>query len=576
MIHGLLMAVLLAASPQATTYKMSGTVVREDKQDPSAAATQANQVRISGPSTMIVTIGAGGTFTFPSVRPGTYQLVVGPRITMSPMTVVVTDKDVADLRVVIPLSADVAGTVTVEGNGPRPRFQIVFTRVDVTGGNPINALASPTFTTSMAVGEYKMSVNGLPAGYSLKSATIGTADALNQSFKVAPGSPTALAIILGVSSPPPWVKVSGRVIGGVASSVSMSGTATLEALTAPVGRDGQFEFPMVLPGTYTARTVPAVVLAPITSITVGTSDLGNVELRIPPTWEVSGKITVRGNVPVPRVIFSLANAAATPNFVQGVASTTGNVSVPTNVGPDGTFKVILPEGERTISILPTSLPTGYAVDSFTYGAVDLLKNPIRVALNDTATIAIAVDATTVKPHTISGKVTGLLTTQGVRVVLQGGNLGTGVESPVAPDGSFGFTDIFPGNYSARLSLSGHVISAAVNVGNNDVANLVINYPRLFSIGAHVLVEGAGDNSIVPAITLEARSAAGSVIASSGSSTPLVLTIPDGEHRISVRSLPPGYTLKSMQYGTIDLQKAPLKVDGPITWEIVVRLEKARP
>jgi hypothetical protein len=42
------------------------------------------------------------------------------------------------------------------------------------------------------------------------------------------------------------------------------------------------------------------------------------------------------------------------------------------------------------------------------------------------------------------------------------------------------------------------------------------------------------------------------------------------------TVPAGYTLKSMQYGTIDLQKAPLKIDGPITWEIVVRLEKIRP
>jgi hypothetical protein len=347
---------------------------------------------------------------------------------------------------------------------------------------------------------------------------------------------------------------------------------------------------MVLPGNYTARTIPAVVLAPALPITVGTTNLGNVELRIPATKEISGKITIRGAVPVPRVIFSLANGAAAPaanapasiTISQGVviSTTAGTVQVPTNVGPDGTFKVTLPEGERAISIVPSSLPTGYSVDSFVYGSVDLLKNPLRVALNDTAEIAIAVDATTVKPHSISGKVTGLLTTQGVRVVLQGGNLGTGVESPVAADGSFGFSDILPGNYSARLSLSGHVISASVNVGNNDVSNLVINYPRLFSIGAHVLVEGDTANpASVPAITLEARNTAGAVVSSSPSTssspTPLVMTLSDGEHRITVRSVPAGYTLKSMQYGTTDLQKSPLKIDGPITWEIVVRLEKTR-
>jgi hypothetical protein len=579
MIHCLLMALLLAGSPQAATFKVSGTVVREDKQE-STTATQANQVLIVGPSQMIAPIRAGGTFTIPDLRPGSYQLVVLPRIAMTPMTIVVSDKDVSDLRVVIPLTVDVTGSVTVEENGPRPQFQLTFSRVDATGANPVIIPGTPAIAATLAVGEYRLTANGLPPGYSIKSASIGTVDAVNQTFKVAPGSATALAITLGVSSPPPWVKVSGRVIGGNATSVSLTGAPLAETLNAPVGRDGQFEFPRVLPGNYAARSVPAMVLAPPTSVTVGATNVANVELRIPVTKEISGKITVRGNVPVPRVIFTLANGGAPININQGVVSNAaGSVNVPTNVGTDGVFRVTLPEGERAISIQPSSLPSGYSVDSFTYGTTDLLKNPLRVALTDTAEIAIAVDATTVKPHNVSGKVTGLLTTQGVRVVLQGGNLGTGVESPVSPDGSFAFTGVLPGNYSARLSLSGHVVAASVNVGNNDVANLVINYPRLFSIGAHVLVEGdAADSMNVPPITLVATSATGSVASSSPSSntpTPLVLTVPDGEHRISVRNLPAGYTLKSLQYGTIDLQKAPLKIDGPITWEIVVRLVKVR-
>jgi hypothetical protein len=264
--------------------------------------------------------------------------------------------------------------------------------------------------------------------------------------------------------------------------------------------------------------------------------------------------------------------------MNGVLTTSapGTVSVPTNVGPDGFFKVTLPEGERAISILPNSIPQGYSVDSFTYGSTDLLKNPIRVSSNDPAEIAITVNALDVKPRNISGKVTGLLNTQGVRVVLQGGNLGTGVESPVAPDGSFSFSNVLPGTYSARLSMSGHVISTTVRVGNSDVTNVTINHPRRFSIGAHVLVEGdTADPPYVPPLTLEARSAAGSVVAASTSNAgPLVLTVSDGEHRISVRNVPAGYMLKSIRYGSIDLQKSPLTVDGPITWEIVVRLVKS--
>lgn len=592
MLQGLLTVFLLAAFQQpappqapAATYKVSGTVVREDKQDPATAA-QANQIRIQGPMTSVVVIRAGGAFEFANVRPGTYQLVVGPRITMAPVTVTVSDKDLSDVRVIVPFSKDLTGNVTVEDAGPHPRFQVLFNRVDVTGTNPVTIIGTATFNVALPLGQYRVTTNGLPAGYNVKSIMLGNVDALSQPITVTAAAGPALTIALGVSSPPPWVKVSGRVTGGTARNVSMNGPAVVDALNTEVGADGAFEFPMVLPGTYTVRTVPAIALAPATPVTVGSTNVTNVELRIPATKEVTGKITVRGNAPIPRLMFSLLpiGAPVTPaqgnlNVINGVVVSTpvGSVTVPANPGPDGEFKVTLPDGDRQIAILPASIPAGYKVESFAYGAADLLKNPLHVAVSDTSDIAIAVDATQVKLHNISGKVTGLLTTQGVRVVLQGGNLGTGEESPVTSDGSFAFAGILPGNYSARLSLSGEVISTSVNVGSSDVTDLRITYPRRFHVITQVLVEGdTADARTVPPIVLEGRSSAGEVAASSAvSDVPgiMLLTVSDGEHRISVRNVPAGYVLKSMRYGSVDLQKEPLKVDGPITWEIVVRLAR---
>jgi hypothetical protein len=591
MIQGLLMAFLLAALQQpappqapAATYKVTGTVVREDKQDPAAA--QANQIRIQGPTTSIVVIGAGGTFEFANIRPGSYQIVVGPRITMAPVTVTVSDKDLTDVRVVVPLSKDVAGNVTVDGGGPHPRFQVIFNRADVTATNPVTVIGTATFNVALPLGQYRVTTNGLPVGYNVKSIMLGNVDALNQPIIVTAAAIPALSVALGVSSPPPWLKVSGRVTGGTATNVTMSGPAVVDALNTAVGADGAFEFPMVLPGNYTVRTVPPIALAPPTPVTVGSTNVTNVEVRIPATREVTGKITVRGNVPVPRLMFSLlpvgAPVAPAPNnlsVINGavVSTPVGSVTVPANPGPDGDFKVTLPDGDRQIAILPASIPAGYEVESFAYGATDLLKNPFHIALNDTSEIAIAVNASQVKLHNISGKVTGLLTTQGVRVVLQGGNLGTGEESPVAPDGSFGFTGILPGNYSARLSLSGEQIGTSVNVGSSDVTDLRITYPRRFHVTTQVLVEGdtaAAPN--VPPIVLEGRSSTGAVTASTAvSDIPgiMLLTVSDGENNISVRNVPEGYFLKSLRYGAVDLQKEPLKVDGPITWEIVVRLAR---
>jgi hypothetical protein len=587
MIHGLLMAFLLAIAtpPQATTFKLSGTVVREDKLDATTAANQ-NQVRIQGPMTAIVTIGAGGTFEFANVRPGSYQVVVGPRVTMSPITVVVTDKDVTDFRVVIPLSNDVTGNVIVEGNAPRPRFTVTFNRVDTTA-NPVNVTATTGFTVTVPQGQYRITTSGLAAGYSVRSIRMGDIDALAQpvTFSAAPGQ--VLTITLGVSSPPPWVAVGGRVVGGASANVSMSGTAMAETLNAVVGPNGVFEFPRVLPGNYTLRTLPANPLAPPMPLSVGSANLTNVELRVPAAKEISGKITVRGNFPAPRLTLNLAPVGAQPaastqqtlTVINGVATPTaaGSISIATNAGPDGLFKVTLPEGERAISIVPASIPPGYVIESITYGSVDLKTNPIRVAANDTSEIMISVDATQVRPRNISGKALGLLTTQGVRVVLQGGTLGTGVESPVAPDGSFSFTDILPGNYQIRLSLSGPTISTSVRVDNQDVTGVTITFPRRFYVAAHVVVEGDTGAAPAPKVTLEATSATGATVTATtiaqSTGGPMQLALPDGEHKISVRNIPAGYILKSLRYGTTDLQESPLKIDGPITWEIIVRLVK---
>jgi hypothetical protein len=165
-------------------------------------------------------------------------------------------------------------------------------------------------------------------------------------------------------------------------------------------------------------------------------------------------------------------------------------------------------------------------------------------------------------------------------VLQGGNLGTGVESPIAPDGSFAFSDILPGNYTARLSISGQQFSTSVRVDNQDVTNLTINYPRRFHIAAQVLVDGeTGNPPNISSVVVEARSSTGAVATSSRSSenpSTSVLTVADGEHKISVRNLPAGYVVKSIRYGTLDLQEQALTIDGPITWEIVVRLVRGSP
>jgi len=98
------------------------------------------------------------------------------------------------------------------------------------------------------------------------------------------------------------------------------------------------------------------------------------------------------------------------------------------------------------------------------------------------------------------------------------------------------------------------------------------------IAGQVIVDGAPNGFVSPLVSLEAKSASGtpaSPIATRGTTAgkPFLLELDPGSYNISVKSLPAGYQLKSLIYGTTDLLKDPLKVDGPIPWEIIVRLTR---
>ena len=567
-----LAAILLLQSTaiaQNSGFKVSGTVVREDNQPPDRAS-NGDRISLKGSSaSKVLDVGAGGAFEFTDVPPGTYQVVVGPMVTMDPITVVVTDKDLSGVRVFVPDVVTLRGTVTVEGGGPNPRFQMTFTRVDGSAqAAPTSVTVATRLTATLHSGQYRITSSGLPNGYTLKAATMGSTNLLTEPLKVSIADSDLVMITLAVASQPPWVKVSGRLNSGTAkttstTSVTMTGSPTADVLNVPVKADGSFEFPRVLPGSYTAFAVTDSRASAPANVTVGATDVVNVSLRMPALKEVSGRITVQGNVPMPRVFFSLAPV--------GASLPGGSTNVPANPQQDGTFSVQLPEGDRQISVVLNTIPAGYKLASFTYGTTDLLKNPLKVALTDKTELRVGFDATAVTPVSVSGKVTGLLTTQSVRVVLMSPVLSS-IEAAVNPDGSFSFSKVIPGNYNARLSLSGLSASRPVTVSNKDVTDVNIVYPREFVVTGHVLVESevAGPP---PQIVLDAKSAATTRSSQMVNGAVIILNLKDGEYNVSARSIPTGYQLKSITYGTTDLQKAPLKIDGPVIWEVIVRLTR---
>ena len=271
--------------------------------------------------------------------------------------------------------------------------------------------------------------------------------------------------------------------------------------------------------------------------------------------DVTGRVSVEPGVQFPSSFtLPLTPAAPTPLIIRPQI--------------DGTFRLRLPPGEYRVGA-PLRLPPGYSIQSMVYGGVDLLRNPLKIASNDSAELHISLTLTGPSPAvSVSGRVTGIAPGDVHRISLRestvsGGELSAALETSVAADGSFTFPKVLPGNYIVYQRL---LVVTPVTVGNNDVTGLIVARPKDILVAAHVIAEGA---QTTPNIVLESKGPAGATQNRGGGS--IVLNMGIGENAISVSSIPEGYRLKSITYGDIDLQKEPLKLDGPAVWDIIVRL-----
>jgi formylglycine-generating enzyme required for sulfatase activity len=115
----------------------------------------------------------------------------------------------------------------------------------------------------------------------------------NDALRVESNGAPPIAITLAVSSPPPWVRVRGRVEGsgpasGKVTSVTISGTPMADTLRATVNSDGSFEFPRVLPGRYEARTLPSSVHFSRPIVIEG-ADTSDVTIAAPNSRDFAGE-----------------------------------------------------------------------------------------------------------------------------------------------------------------------------------------------------------------------------------------------------------------------------------------------
>ena len=169
--------------------------------------------------------------------------------------------------------------------------------------------------------------------------------------------------------------------GSEGDKLRASGTS----LKTTVRADGSFEFPVVRPGQYQLRLDPQPPGIKSTQVDV-LSDIRNIEIVIPFQLEVTGRVVLDGHTLSPNTTVQ----AVQPTFTSA-----------TGIHENGTFKLVLIEGENQISV--ARLPSDLRVKKITFGTTDITATPLNVNATTSAR-EIVVSLETVSPAiTVSGR-----------------------------------------------------------------------------------------------------------------------------------------------------------------------------
>ena len=134
---------------------------------------------------------------------------------------------------------------------------------------------------------------------------------------------------------------------------------------AKIAPDGTFEFSAVPRGTYDAMVNPGVLMLPV-RIVVEDHDIRGIELSVPPVKTITGKVSVEGGGEITNIDFAIGSSSRTILMARVNRL-------------DGTsFAISLPQGEMPIAVTAI-FPEWHSIKSFTFGNLDLLKEPLAIA-----------------------------------------------------------------------------------------------------------------------------------------------------------------------------------------------------
>ena len=305
---------------------------------------------------------------------------------------------------------------------------------------------------------------------------------------------------------------------------------------------------------------------------------------MPGQKEIRGRVSVEGGAPIPRVSFS--GYSSVP--LGASSSALANEQIDVRPAADGTFRLLLPEGERYLG-RPINLARGYTLKAATYGSTNLLTQPLKITRNDSAEMQLTFSAVS-KPVAVSGRVENMdpavAASGNAQVIVNSYSFASNLSAEVRPDGSFEFPAMFPGAHVAQVTFpaSGTIaLSAAIRsfiVPDKDVRELKIFMPAQKTVLGRIVVQGDGAVPNVP-LTFTPVTSSGLIVPSNVTITPqgdgtFVLRMPEGEQTVVSPPLA-GYEVLSLAYGTTTSRTGPLRI-RPVdsSQELVITLQKTSP
>src|SRR4030095_8353791 len=295
----------------------------------------------------------------------------------------------------------------------------------------------------------------------------------------------ALAL-LAENLAPQGVRVAGRVVGlppGTPSGMMRANMARtgLELPGSLIDADGRFEFANVPPGQYTLHIIGPLQPSMLVTVAAG-ADITNLSVTLPPL--ILGHATVEGGGSLPR---QASGGTVPPATLQLEARRVGGGAGVDNVTPRGDGPFLLPiasQGEYWLR--PRALPIGYELKSMTFGNVDLMKQPLAVALPMSGqTIEIVLAKTQASGVHVSGRVKDIPAPTGNLTPVRRASLATirtatnpqmgklvdtqySAEVLLNADGFFDLQGITPGRYILQAP---GVFGMPLEVGTSDINQL---------------------------------------------------------------------------------------------------------